>query len=1016
MPVDVDTATGAANVDKLDSDLDELDRKRVDAEADVDIAAGAKKLDELDKGLDELDRTRSAPVIDLDTFRAEKKQRDLSSDLDELDRKRVTAEVDVETATGTAKKHKLERNIDAVGRKRATAHVDVDTDRGTRRLLSFGGIWDRFIDKTRLDVIRSQLTLDKFASTFGRKIRLFVLAGIAAIVVALLALPPLAVLVAGAIVSAFGAAIGAIGIGFAATNDRVKKSFSDLGDHVVEVMKRISRPFISTLLAISGIAERTFDRMAPKLERSFELMAPHVTRFAGFFAAAFEELGRAFVPMTKAFNAILDVLGPILRDTFADITDELIDMARWVRRNKGEVGELVGFLLGLLPKAIHLVTMLAEHWRRERKAFIAAWDSQIVKDFGATFGPIVRDIADTIRKHWGPIKDWVRRNFGLVEDIIREVLQIIRVLWRHWGEDLMFIAERVFGGIAEAIEGNLRIIRGVFRIIGGLLRGDWRQVWAGIKDIALGALQIIRGAVRAVFGALTGIVRLAMHSVRDVVLGIWGQIRGGVRSALDAVRSAVRTGFGAVRDATRSAMEAVRDKVRDVLGAVRDAFRAAKEGIGKIWDGLKRIAAAPINFIINWVYTRGIKKIVDAIPGVGDLPEVNPIQTHRRGGYTGRGPRDKVAGLVHADEFVIRSEARERIERYNPGFLERLNKSGLPGHRRGGLVNPMARVYVDGEPLTAIHAAQLVIAGQLMGTRQHVIQGSWQAPSSYSGTSHTGPGVADTSPGSFSAQWAQRRSGIAAWARNIAGAAQAGSGAHVHGVSMFSAPGNSQLASYFAGGDGLGGRDYGPRPGVMPGIQERLKRFGALLLSTVGAGLGPGGLAIGRFSAPLGSIAGGVLGALDAIPDFLSKLADIKNKIDQMLSKGGWWPMLGRSMKSLIPAFKDWVLDELKSAGAWLKDEVFGLSTMGAPTVIDKARDAWNSVFDDGGTLYPGWNRVYNGTGRAEHLTPDSPPARRDGRPLRFVLDAGGGRQLTGWIEDVVDEHDSMAATAARMG
>src|SRR5690606_21913439 len=60
-----------------------------------------------------------------------------------------------------------------------------------------------------------------------------------------------------------------------------------------------------------------------------------------------------------------------------------------------------------------------------------------------------------------------------------------------------------------------------------------------------------------------------------------------------------------------------------------------------------------------------------------------------RGGYTGPGPKFKPAGIVHADEFVMRKEARRRLERVSPGALDYMNKTGRwPGYANGGRVWP----------------------------------------------------------------------------------------------------------------------------------------------------------------------------------------------------------------------------------------------------------------------------------------------------------------------------------------
>ena len=59
--------------------------------------------------------------------------------------------------------------------------------------------------------------------------------------------------------------------------------------------------------------------------------------------------------------------------------------------------------------------------------------------------------------------------------------------------------------------------------------------------------------------------------------------------------------------------------------------------------------------------------------------------------------------------------------------------------------------------MSRVAAAQLAVAEHASKIAMRVIQGSYQAPSSYSGTSHTGGGVMDTSPGSWAAQgWLRR--------------------------------------------------------------------------------------------------------------------------------------------------------------------------------------------------------------------------------------------------------------------
>lgn len=73
---------------------------------------------------------------------------------------------------------------------------------------------------------------------------------------------------------------------------------------------------------------------------------------------------------------------------------------------------------------------------------------------------------------------------------------------------------------------------------------------------------------------------------------------------------------------------------------------------------------------------------------VGSTNQLSQQGGHSAGGWTGPGSKHQPAGIVHADEFVIRKESRARIERDHPGLLDSMNAHGVvrPGYAEGGQV------------------------------------------------------------------------------------------------------------------------------------------------------------------------------------------------------------------------------------------------------------------------------------------------------------------------------------------
>lgn len=143
------------------------------------------------------------------------------------------------------------------------------------------------------------------------------------------------------------------------------------------------------------------------------------------------------------------------------------------------------------------------------------------------------------------------------------------------------------------------------------------------------------------------------------------------------------------------------------------AWQSALDAIGGIWRGLQKLAAVPVNFVIDTVLNNGLFKAFNAVMeflGLGlRIPKLDlinvPADPYRgpksvsgknktmwdTGGYTGAGAKYDVAGVVHRDEFVLRKEAVGAL-RGSIGLqgLDYMNRTGrLPGYAIGGMVKPV---------------------------------------------------------------------------------------------------------------------------------------------------------------------------------------------------------------------------------------------------------------------------------------------------------------------------------------
>jgi hypothetical protein len=98
--------------------------------------------------------------------------------------------------------------------------------------------------------------------------------------------------------------------------------------------------------------------------------------------------------------------------------------------------------------------------------------------------------------------------------------------------------------------------------------------------------------------------------------------------------------------------------IGDVLSGIKDLFSGNTEGIKKIWDGLKEIAAAPVKFVIDTVYNNGIVKLWNGVASVFHLDsmKLTPINFGASGG-----------GIAPDGSGVVKAAGGTVLPGYTPG-------------------------------------------------------------------------------------------------------------------------------------------------------------------------------------------------------------------------------------------------------------------------------------------------------------------------------------------------------------
>lgn len=282
----------------------------------------------------------------------------------------------------------------------------------------------------------------------------------------------------------------------------------------------------------------------------------------------------------------------------------------------------------------------------------------------------------------------------------------------------------------------------------------------------------------------------------------------------------------------------------DFINKVKETVSNGVETVGRIWDGIKAAFQGPMKFVQDI-----INGLIDAFNTVSKIfggPNVAHISIVAATA-TGTGPSGQ--GFATGGVLPGYSPGVDNMHFFSPQFgtlslsggeaimvpefarmlgaqgVAMLNRAARAGKQtlsgvlggmhfaNGGLVN------FRGGTFTTEFARRLQLAEAMAQTVFSIAQGGFRPATSYSGTSHQGDAVDIGNPINNAVLIALRSLAIPSWDRTGMGNWVP----HIHGVPL---PGAGEAAGsavwqaqdYLAGGDGLGGRDTGPRVGLLDSL------------------------------------------------------------------------------------------------------------------------------------------------------------------------------------------------------
>ncbi|MFJ8599973.1 transglycosylase SLT domain-containing protein [Streptomyces shenzhenensis] len=534
-----------------------------------------------------------------------------------------------------------------------------------------------------------------------------------------------------------------------------------LGKAVGNIFKGAAGVVDAFLPHINSIADRmvsatgkfatwgTSLRGSPEFERFLQYAAesaPKVSRFFTAIADAMLQIGEALSPLS---GPVLDVLSQ-MTEGIAFVADEApwLVAGIWAVVVGLKAWKLAVFAVTAAQSAAATVTALLT---TETLALNAAQRANVI---GVIIVALVALVAGIIYayRHW----DWFR-NFvngvwqGIAsvvkwawETVLKPVFSFMQGFIRGVGDVMTWLWKNVFEPAWSAISTIVRYATAVivtlvvapiviavqlmgkwigwlwsaafkptFQMIGNLAVAIWKNFlqpffqgfWGQIKWVGDKFVWLYDKAIKPASGWIADRAKWMWEKgIKPFFRGFWDGIQWVGDKFKWLYDRSIGPIVGWIADAAKwlwnKGVKPHFDLLKTGIQLVGAAFEDAKKTIRAAWNSIASIAAKPVNWVVEMVYTKGIKAVWDKVAdfvGLDPLPKAPKLldapERFAQGGRTRGGTPgvDSIPILAMADEFIIKRDSARKIGFGNLAFM---NETGtIPRFAGGGIVGALGSAW-----------------------------------------------------------------------------------------------------------------------------------------------------------------------------------------------------------------------------------------------------------------------------------------------------------------------------------
>jgi SLT domain-containing protein len=286
--------------------------------------------------------------------------------------------------------------------------------------------------------------------------------------------------------------------------------------------------------------------------------------------------------------------------------------------------------------------------------------------------PVIDWIIAGFKLWWAAVQIY----FGLVMSAFRAVASVAVWFWTT-------VISPVIGWIVAGFQllwAGVKVVFGYLTLgiktVAGWATWLWTAAISPVVGWIVAGFKVLWTGVKVVFGWFVG----GLKTVGNWAKWLWTTA---VTPALNGIKSVISTVYNA-------GIKPVFNALKTAIGQVGKAFSTAKDAIKIAWDKVKAIAKAPISFIVNTVYNKGIVGVWNKVADAFGSPKLKTFKFARGGPVYGAGTEtsDDVPAWLSRNEHVW--TAQEVKGAGGHGAVMAMRKwaasggRGAPGFKDGG--------------------------------------------------------------------------------------------------------------------------------------------------------------------------------------------------------------------------------------------------------------------------------------------------------------------------------------------